>query len=235
MARTGKIARLPFTVRNLLNEKLRDGEQGTKLVAWLNGLPTVLKVLAAEFEGRPINEQNLTEWRQGGYEDWLRHQETWRWVSELAEQAAQLEEEAGDFSVADWLSAPLGVELGHRLQALATRAADDPVQNREFIELCREIGRLRRDDHDEQRLKILREQWEAVTERNTAEKHPDSPILRIYDQLHARRAADFLKKDVEEHGGYVPPETETFLAAMGRTPVRPNDPVPSECEEAQSK
>ena len=235
MARTGKIARLPFTVRNLLNEKLRDGEQGTKLVAWLNGLPTVLKVLAAEFEGRPINEQNLTEWRQGGYEDWLRHQETRRWVAELAEQAAQLEEEAGDFSVADWLSAPLAVELGHRLQSLGTRAADDPAQSREFIELCREIGRLRRDDHDEQRLKILREQWEAATEKKVVGENALTPTIRVYDELHARHAAGFLKKDVEKHGGYVPPETEAFLTAMGRTPVRQKDPVPPEREEAKSK
>ena len=235
MARNGKIARLPFTVRNLLNEKLRDAEQGTRLVAWLNGLPTVQKVLAAEFDGRVINEQNLTEWRQGGYEDWLRHQETRRWISDLAEQSAQLEEEAGACSVADWLSAPLAVELGRRLQALASRAADDPAKGREFIALCREIGRLRREDHDEQRLKILREQWEEEQGRKAAENRPNPVTGPIYAQLHARGVAELLRRDVDENGGFVPPETEAFLADMGRTPVRPKDPVPSECEEAQSK
>jgi len=235
MARNGKIARLPFTIRSLLNEKLRDGEAGTKLVNWLNGLPVVRKVLVAEFEGRPVNEQNLTEWKQGGYGDWLRQQETRRWVSELTEEASQLEEEAGEFSVADWLSAPVAVELGRRLQALAACAADDPKQCRTFIELCREIGRLRRDDHDEQRLKIQRERWEAAEEKTAVQNRPDPLLGPIYRQLHARAIADFLKVDVEKHGGYVPPETETFLATMGRTPEQRNDPAAPRAKQAQSK
>jgi hypothetical protein len=63
-ARTGKIARLPAKVRKELNERLRDGEMGTELLAWLNGLPEVQAVLAAHFEGRASNEPNLADWAQ---------------------------------------------------------------------------------------------------------------------------------------------------------------------------
>jgi hypothetical protein len=38
-------------------------------------LPEVKERLTEKFEGRPINEQNLTNWRQGGYKEWLAHQE----------------------------------------------------------------------------------------------------------------------------------------------------------------
>ena len=73
--RTGKIARLPHSLREDLNLRLQNGEQGAKLVEWLNALPEVQRVLDEKFEGRPINEQNLTEWKQGGYEDWRKLQE----------------------------------------------------------------------------------------------------------------------------------------------------------------
>ncbi len=69
MTRIGKIARLPHALRETLNRRLQDGEPGTELVAWLNGLPAVKQALAKDFGGRPITEQNLSEWRQRGYGD----------------------------------------------------------------------------------------------------------------------------------------------------------------------
>src|SRR5258708_4747582 len=72
--RIGKIARLPKEIRNELNERLQDGERGVDLVVWLNDLPKVQETLAQFFHGRPVTEQNLSEWRWGGYNDWGRHQ-----------------------------------------------------------------------------------------------------------------------------------------------------------------
>jgi hypothetical protein len=48
-----------------------EGEQGKRLVAWLNALPEVRAIIATEFGGKPIREQSLSEWRKGGYRDWL--------------------------------------------------------------------------------------------------------------------------------------------------------------------
>ena len=126
MTRNGKIARLPYAIRETLNERLRNGEQGTKLVRWLNRQPEVKEVLAEEFGGRPINEQNLTEWKQGGYKDWLRHQEARAWVRRLAEESANLEEEAGDVSVADCLSAPVAILIGRWILDAEAGEKNDP-------------------------------------------------------------------------------------------------------------
>src|ERR1700735_2174125 len=71
MTRTGKIARLPREIRDQLNQRLNDGQSGRRLVTWLNSLPEVQQVLAANFDGRPLTEQNLSEWKAGGYLDWL--------------------------------------------------------------------------------------------------------------------------------------------------------------------
>ena len=68
--RIGKIARLPREIRQTLNLRLREGDNGHILVAWLNSLPEVQAILAAQFGGAPIREQNLSEWRKGGYRDW---------------------------------------------------------------------------------------------------------------------------------------------------------------------
>src|SRR6185436_19175686 len=73
--RIGKIARLPNEVREQLNQRLQDGEPGEDLLRWLNRLPKVRKVLAAQFGGRPINKQNLSDWRLGGYRDWEQAEE----------------------------------------------------------------------------------------------------------------------------------------------------------------
>jgi len=73
-------------IREQLNTRLADGEPGeplgigaggksrkeaSRLVEWLNSNPDVMKVMAEQFEGRPITDNNLSEWRAGGFEEWL--------------------------------------------------------------------------------------------------------------------------------------------------------------------
>jgi len=57
----GKIGRLPKAIQEQVNRRLEHGEQARTLIAWLNDLPAALgvpAVLAAEFAGKPIREQN---------------------------------------------------------------------------------------------------------------------------------------------------------------------------------
>ena len=77
-SRTGKIARLPYKIREEVNRRLRDNVPGGKICKWLNRLPAA-RAVCAEFarrngkEASPINEKQLSEWRCGGFQDWLRH------------------------------------------------------------------------------------------------------------------------------------------------------------------
>ena len=90
MTRTGKIARLPVEIRHQLNRRLQDGKPGKQLVVWLNSLPEVRAVLKEEFGARPITEQNLSEWKLGGYADWERHEGSCALVSRLTDEAGDL-------------------------------------------------------------------------------------------------------------------------------------------------
>ena len=90
MKRTGKIARLPHQLRDQLNQRLYNGEPGVDLIKWLNSLPEVQALLAEHFNGVPISSQNLSEWNNGGFLDWLATQELLEDAREFAANTAEL-------------------------------------------------------------------------------------------------------------------------------------------------
>lgn len=153
MTRTGKIARLPRTVRGELNRRLRNGEQGKRLVRWLNENAEVRAALQAEFGGRAISEQNLSEWKAGGYREWLAHQEALEHAAELAQAAGELQETAG--ALADHLATALTARYA---TALAEWDGDaDGAGGRRLRvlrALCQDVVELRRGDHSAARLRI---------------------------------------------------------------------------------
>ena len=58
-ARKGKIARLPKELRDQVCQRMEDGATYGSIIIWL------------EEQGYPgVNEQNLTNWRQGGWMEW---------------------------------------------------------------------------------------------------------------------------------------------------------------------
>lgn len=158
--RNGKIARLPREFREHLNRRLEDGEQGKHLVEWLNASPEVQAVLAAEFEGRPVSEQNLSEWKQGGYREWQRQQERHARVRQLTEDADELNGETGGVGLSDRLSVVLAAELAQAAQERLDETTDSLERWKQLQEVLRELARLRREDHKVGRLQLEREQWE---------------------------------------------------------------------------
>ena len=124
MTRKGKIARLPREIRDELNQRLDDGAQGKDLVEWLNGLADVKKVLSSDFGGQPIIEQNLSQWKQGGFPDWQRQQERREAVSRLVEISDDLEA-AGEWDgVPNCLATVLAAELAAETQKLLEETTD---------------------------------------------------------------------------------------------------------------
>ena len=62
--RKGKIARLPKATRDMINHMLDDGLP----------YPVIIDEIGEAGEG--LNAQNLTNWKNGGYQDYLKVQET---------------------------------------------------------------------------------------------------------------------------------------------------------------
>ncbi len=209
VTRTGKIARLPRAVREEINRRLADGEQGKRLVAWLNALPDARAVLAAEFGGRPIREQNLSEWKRGGYRDWLAQQEAIDATRQLREEATEADtpEGAGPTeTLARWLAGRY---------AVATRRlteTDGAEGWRMLRELCADVVELRRGDHSAQRLVLERERVAAV-ERDADMKWKRKIVIGL----------ETLMKFCAQH-----PEARAALAELTRLVRHPFDPTESE-------
>src|SRR5882762_4652183 len=92
--RNGKIAQLPLAIRDEINRRLAEGIRARTLVPWLNGLTEVQALIATEFDGHPIREQNLSQWKRGGFQDWLRVQEAMALARHLYEGADDAEAQA---------------------------------------------------------------------------------------------------------------------------------------------
>jgi hypothetical protein len=94
--RNGKIARCPNSIREQLNLKLRDGLEAAAILPWLNSLPEVQSILTEKFAGLPVNEVNLSAWRTGGYQDWLRRREAHEFIATLDEAEAEADAPPSD-------------------------------------------------------------------------------------------------------------------------------------------
>jgi len=143
----GKIARLPRELREQINRRLVNNEPGNQLVAWLNGLPEVQAVLAEHFGGREINEDNLSEWKQHGHQDWLRGEVARDWLNELTDQADSLDEQMDEGQISDRFGSLLAAELTRLGKILIDREAEPAKRWERLCEVQRVLSQLRRDDH----------------------------------------------------------------------------------------
>jgi hypothetical protein len=76
--RNGKIARLPKETRDMINQMLDDG------------IPYHVIIDELGDAGEGLNTQNLTNWRQGGYQEWVKNQELIEQTRAQTETAIEL-------------------------------------------------------------------------------------------------------------------------------------------------
>ena len=209
MTGNGKIARLPRDIRHQLSRRMADGEPGIRLVEWLNSLPQVREVLAADFGGRDINEQNLCEWKQREHQQWLARQETLACARELAWESSEVMEVCAG-SLADHLS----VVLSARYATLLTGwngEMDEEFRGkvRALRAVCQDIVELRRGDHCAGRLQLDLERFaeaskaDAVKALETvlAETKPWPEVRRAFQAafaLYRQRNKDFSQPNQTE-------------------------------------
>lgn len=179
MTRKGKIARLPQQIREQINFRLQDGEEAKQIADWLNTLPKVQALLKAEFDGQPINENNLSNWKLGGFRDWEEQQESLQAVRRFGADAAALRQAAPGGrlpqptpgaqitdQVALCLAARLAVALGK-----VTSLAEDPADQVQCLcHLSSRLVALRKGDHNAQWLQIERDKLALQTKKFRADE-----------------------------------------------------------------
>ena len=89
-----KIGRLPFAIRNAVARMLRDGATAKQVCEFVNASPA-FSALRRETGCAPLNAQNVTDWRSGGYIAWCREQQRAERLRALAESAYHIAEATG--------------------------------------------------------------------------------------------------------------------------------------------
>jgi hypothetical protein len=88
-ARKGKIARLPFAIREQINQRLLDNQN----------YPAIIKFVNAECDLRGsamITDGNLSEWRAGGFADWLQDRDRIERTKHLSEYCLRMANAGGN-------------------------------------------------------------------------------------------------------------------------------------------
>jgi hypothetical protein len=147
-ARNGKIARLPRSVRNELNERLERSEPSPQLLAWLNALPEVKEVVGNHFAGVPISKQNLSEWRQAGFQEWLARQDLCEDARDLRQLSEEMNDDESQMVLADDVAQVLAARFGS-LIANWNGEVDEKFEakSRVLNRLCRSVVQLQRGMH----------------------------------------------------------------------------------------
>jgi hypothetical protein len=141
-----------------------------KLVRWVNEEVRFFLRDSDESRRLRITEQNLSEWRSGGYQDWLRHEEARQFLKGMAEQAGEMDEAADGKSICDRFGALVAVDMARLAKKFLEQETDDEKRWARLKEISKELSRLRRDEHRAMCTWIKREQWEWRRER---EDHAD--------------------------------------------------------------
>lgn len=196
-ARRGKIATLPAKIREDLCQRMHDGQQGPQLLPWLNGLPEVLDVLDRLWREQPITDSNLSDWRQGGFQDWLRKREAVERTRILADYCRAVGEAgAGELGLPAALAGGALMEVleGFDASGLKMMLAENPSG---FVAIITAMANLQTSQAKAMQAKSGAE---AVKQRDKALAQRDEQLAQLQRRLdlaereqERREATAFLK------------------------------------------
>ena len=207
MSRVGKIARLPEQIREQINHRLQDGEEGRQVIAWLNSIDEVKAVLSQGFDNCEITDGNLCEWKRGGYADWQAQQTTLDEARRIVSEGGELAQ-TGKGALADNLAAWM---IGRYI--LATRKlvemGDDPEAWKLLRAFCQDLVALRRGEHSAEWLRIERERLQLQRQKNARERkkatsgsEKNPPLPALSEEEKERRFDEIFGIDRSTHPMY---------------------------------
>jgi hypothetical protein len=188
-ALTGKIARLPHDIREQLNQRLHDGQGGPEILAWLNRLPAVKEILAAQFNGAEINAPNLTLWRQNGYHRWLRQKQCVTAAHELRRHAIEMTN-AADGQLAP---AAASVASGKILEFLEAADAENTDPNN-LVKCAAAASVLQKMEQNNARIRLANQRlrqhdMQLLLKRDKQQRDTVTLTLRFLNDARAKQIA----------------------------------------------
>ena len=196
----GKIAHLPVAIREQLNQRLENGKEGPEVRSWLNSLPEVQAILAAHFDGVPISQQNLSDYKTHGFLDWQARRQAMEFAATLNEEDEELQK-IFPANLAEKLSRWVSIHYAAATRANLNGTPEDLDQRlRQLRHFCLLILALRRGELsagrlalEQQRLTMQLSDTATAKEKEFWEwtKRPD-----IQEKLYPNRDPEKIRQDV---------------------------------------
>ena len=158
----GKISRLPLAIREQLNVRLDDGQLSKPILKWLNSLPEVRTILKTQFEGRPIDDGNLSEYRRRGFRKWQVQRDALAFAADFPNASSSGNSATlGTAQFVHWISM--------RLAAAAQSAPipdDDKAELRQLRDFLADIVALRRGELISRRINLEEQRLASAQLKN---------------------------------------------------------------------
>lgn len=189
-----KIGRLPYATRNELNERMRDGATGTACLEWLNAHPDMLRVIA-ETGCAPVNAQNLSDWRQTGYTDWLSDQKETERLRRFADLSGAIVTASGGDPTA----------VGSRLLTAKILEAIRTADGNDAEGLAKAISTLRKQDIAARRTDLAADKLDQDRQRLALDQKKFArTTCELFVQWHEdQRAVDIVNDRTKDAAGKV--------------------------------
>ena len=146
----GKIARLPNEIREQLNQRLLNGHSASAILPWLNNLPPVKEILAAQFDNEPVTPQNLSNWRLAGCQHWLKDQKRLCQIKQFGQYAANLSSAQRD-KMADGSAVLASCQVFEFLQSASTQ----PKSIDDLLKMTNVVRPFLNAEENKTRLKLM--------------------------------------------------------------------------------
>jgi len=186
--RNGKIAKLSKELRDLINHMLSEGDTSAIIIEKL-----------AE-RGVSLNHQNVSNWRHGGYQDWVAEQEWLAQINAERETAADLLASGDETS---FHQAVLQLALTQIFQTLRREQLRSDPSN--YTRLLNALSRIARE------ALVTKKYRDAAAREKAAELARLDLNREFSDREHeilARRADEFFKKPRRRSANTSPPTTD---------------------------
>lgn len=152
----GKIGSLPATLREEVNRRLHDGVVGREICDWLNSLPEVLVILDERWAEQPITPQNLSEWKAGGYQIWLRNRQKGEHLRKLTDWAYTLTDQV---AVEKLTGAAQAIMAGNLLEVMETMDSEEAMGLIEALAgVTLSVDRTQKNEIARSKLELTKEQ-----------------------------------------------------------------------------
>jgi len=200
MNRTSKITRLPAPLREELNQRLRNGEPAHLILPWLNQLPEVIALVEEHYAGNLISPQNLSDWNQGGYREWLTRQEIRESSKDIAADATRLAAETGGS-----LLNPLTTAILARYAALLAKMpldAEIPKHIQDHLDnvlrIHQNLIKERRNDLVAQKTALLAAEQERKSKKPAAKAEAEDEYEEEDEEVEDNDEDEVEEDDAEE-------------------------------------